>query len=1791
MADRYWVGGAGTWDTTTTTNWSAAAALSFTASCTGTALTTTGSPALVIGMTVRSSTYVSLGTITGGSGNSWTVSIGGTFASQTMSAATVGASVPTVADSVFFAQAGPYSITMTGSLACLDITVTGVNVTFTTATSPSLNVRGSMSLRNGTGFPAGIASVLFSSTATGRTITTNGVVLQNITFNGVGGGWTLGSALSTGTTVTLTAGSLATGNYNVTITGASLSITGSTTRSLSLGSSTVSISVGSLDATNKTNLTFNAGTSTINFSSSANLSGGNSSGGDNGLTFNNVTFTGGFSSVYGANTFNNLTFSGGGTLSFSDPQTVNGTFTSTGLTGPTKCRISSNETGMQFRLILNGPVSVADTTFQDTIIAGTAGSVSGTRVGTLGGCSGVISSPARTVYWVTAAGGSWATGNNFSGTIGGTANAIFFPLPQDTAVIVNTGLNASASIILNAAFIGTIDMSARTLAMTIAATSSPQNIYGSIINGSGTSYSGTQGLLLNGGGVQSITSAGKSFTMPITINSFGGTVQLNDALTITNVVTGLVLTNGTFDTRGFAVTVDILTSNNTNVRAMYLRSSTVTIAGASSTPLTFNPLNFTFDAGTSTITSSRSFNATFAFGGLTYNNVILQGNPATVAITGANTFNNLTLRCISSFNVFVRSTFTFNATTTVNGTFTASNTGSHRENRTTVNSATEHTRISINAASASFFAADFRDIQLGGAAAGTGGTSIGNNGNNLGITFSAAKTVYWNLAGTVSWHRGWATSSGGSPSSINLPLAQDTIIFNEAGAANTIQVGADVFVGTFNASARTTTTFSFSFSTQGISIYENFLPSSRITSAPTISFVGNANQTITSAGSTCISNINIRKPSGTVQLADAFVTSGVINISGGNTVSSIFDAVSYNVTAGSYNFPTAGTIRMGSGTWATTTSSNITVWNSGGSGLVVECGTSTILISYIVNSQSVDFISGGQSFNKLILGGTATLTSNNINFNDSGGSATPTFAEISSTKTRAHTIRFFSTRTYGIGKWSVTGTLGNVVTVRASTNASAFTLNIMGPATSGIDYLSVQDCTVDTTSPGEFYVGANSTNVSGNTRVIFTAPPAPRTLYWVGGAGNWSSTTKWSTSSGGPSGAAIPTSLDAVNFDSLSNATAYTATIDAGVTLARCASLTVAGPVTGNVTIAGTVGLASQGNISFAATGITRTWTGTLYLGGNTSGLTINSNGFFAGNNSCFLYGIGSSWSMSSALTVSIFSFEAAATFSTNNFAFSPTQFNFPTTGFSRGSPKTFNAGSSTISISVGGTFFDPGIATTFNAGTSTINGTQGSSISATNASSITLNNLNFTYTTTTNRTISGNYTFANLSISPTSATGVINATISNPITVTNTFTLNGASEIRRIFLRGPSNAPVALTVGTLSASNADFADITIAGTAAGTSVAGGGDGGNNTGIVFPAPKTVYWNLTGSQSWTATGWALTSGGTPAAANFPLLQDTAVFDDAGAATTVSTSASVPNVSNINASGRTLAMTLGLTTGSTAINFYGDLLVGTGVTLSSVTGVPTFVKRGTQSITSNGQTFQTGLTVSNVIGTLQLNDSLTATGPITLTSGTFTAGIYNVTSTTFVSNNSNTRTLNMGSGTWTLSSTGLIWNITTSTGLTLNKQTSNIVFANTTTSARSFAGGGLIYPKITIGGLTGTSTFTFTDSNNTFDEIASTKTVAHTISFGSTFQRFANWTVAGTSGNVVTVNGTSGFNPGRLIYTGSTNVDVNWLLPISIRAFNYSNTWYVGQNSVIAGTNQGLIFSSAPVNFGRFFLMFG
>jgi hypothetical protein len=198
------------------------------------------------------------------------------------------------------------------------------------------------------------------------------------------------------------------------------------------------------------------------------------------------------------------------------------------------------------------------------------------------------------------------------------------------------------------------------------------------------------------------------------------------------------------------------------------------------------------------------------------------------------------------------------------------------------------------------------------------------------------------------------------------------------------------------------------------------------------------------------------------------------------------------------------------------------------------------------------------------------------------------------------------------------------------------------------------------------------------------------------------------------------------------------------------------------------------------------------------------------------------------------------------------------------------------------------------------------------------------------------------------------------------------------------------LTVGTLSADDCDFRDITIAGTAAGGSPTRAGDCGGNSGVTFPAPKTVYWNLTGNQNWSATAWATTSGGTPALDNFPLAQDTAVFDDTGAAVYVGMQ--TLNVGSVDMSARTSAMTMGFGTPTV----YGNWTWGTGVT-SSNNANTTFSGRGTSTITSNGVPFTGGITINCVAGTVQLADALeiASTRALTLTSGTFDAVSYNVT----------------------------------------------------------------------------------------------------------------------------------------------------------------------------------------------------
>ena len=175
--------------------------------------------------------------------------------------------------------------------------------------------------------------------------------------------------------------------------------------------------------------------------------------------------------------------------------------------------------------------------------------------------------------------------------------------------------------------------------------------------------------------------------------------------------------------------------------------------------------------------------------------------------------------------------------------------------------------------------------------------------------------------------------------------------------------------------------------------------------------------------------------------------------------------------------------------------------------------------------------------------------------------------------------------------------------------------------------------------------------------------------------------------------------------------------------------------------------------------------------------------------------------------------------------------------------------------------------------------------------------------------------------------------------------------------------------------------------------------------------------------------------------------------------------------------------------------------------------------------------------------------------------------------------------MGSGTWTLADDGAVWNVATTTGLTLNANTSTIVLSNTSSNARTFAGGSLTYNNLTIGGSTGTSTLTITGTN-TFATLASTKTVAHTITFPNVTTTVSDWTISGSAGAVVTLQRTGASGTWTINKTGGGEILATYLT-VSNSTATPSNTWYA-DISTDGGGNTGWLFNSRGTS--QMFMLF-
>jgi hypothetical protein len=532
---------------------------------------------------------------------------------------------------------------------------------------------------------------------------------------------------------------------------------------------------------------------------------------------------------------------------------------------------------------------------------------------------------------------------------------------------------------------------------------------------------------------------------------------------------------------------------------------------------------------------------------------------------------------------------------------------------------------------------------------------------------------------------------------------------------------------------------------------------------------------------------------------------------------------------------------------------------------------------------------------------------------------------------------------------------------------------------------------------------------------------------WVGGVVPGASDNVQLTSSSGNvtiNVAAACRSLDCTGYTgTLTHASAIVLSIgDSTAGLSNIALKLVAG-------MTYTLGSATTSTISFVSTSATQQ---TVDYGGKTgAAATFN--------------GAGGSWQLTSAINFTQTSGSlniltlTAGSLDTNGQSITCAR--ILVTG---SSTRSLSLGASVINIKSngGGNVWDATTTTglTFNAGTSSITAAETNTTFV--GGGLTYYNLTISHSSGGSFSITGDNTFNNLS--SINSGNNTRLSLGGNQTVNGTFSATGASSTAIGFIystvRGAQRTLTVATLGTVN--NIVLQDVVAAG-AAGTwnlTAQTVGDGGGNSGITFPTGITHYLVTTATSNWNvAANWKTTSGGATTTAHLPLPQDTVVFD----------------ANSFNATGRTFTInaqvtptldfrnvtnspTLAFTITAGILYLRGSLYLPSTVTVSGTTSI-TFCGRSTDVLMTNGVTITNSIALETPGGSVTLQDALTASSNLVVTYGTFNANNFNVTIPGLISSNANTRTITMGTGTWTLTgSATTIWDIgTTTTGLTFNR----------------------------------------------------------------------------------------------------------------------------------------------------------
>lgn len=1576
----------------------------------------------------------------------------------------------------------------------------------------------------------GVVGTKWSATPGGPGGASIPTAADNAIFDGASGAVTV--TISAGNTGCLT---LDASTFTGTVAGAAaINITGG----LYLGNAitrtyTGAITFNSTTGTQTITMTDNTLASAITF----NGVGGTWQLADNLTTTGAVTLTNGTIDANNQN-FTMLTFSssnanartitmGTGTWTLTgNNATIWTTATSTNLTLNRGNAVVSNYAGaVGTRTITGGTTEAVSVDFNITGGTDSVALNSGARTMNFTGFSGTLTNVARTLY------GGWTLSAGMTLTAG--VNATTFAATTGPYTLTSNGKTTDFPLTFNgvggswqlgdAAIVG----ATRTVTLTNGTfNANNQNFTMGIFS---SSNANTRTITM-GSGTWTLTNTGAvtiwdtTTITNLTINANTALIDLTGVTASTRTINGgtaqiasIRVSAGTGGITTTNVNCNDLTfaagysgawgSANITIRGSLSLSAGMTVTAGATT------LTFTATTGPKTITSNgktidRAITFNGAGGSWQLVDALLMGSTRTLTLT-AGTFDangqNVTVGLFSSSNANVR-TITMGAgtwtltgnNTTIWTTSTSTNLTLNRGNPLVSNYAGAVGTRTLTGGSTEAVAVDL-DMSFGaGSVALSGGWRDVDFTGFSGTLTNTTRTIYGSLtivAAMTETAGANATTFAATSGTHTITTNSETLDFplTFSGVGGTWQLGDNLTMG----STRTLTLTSGTFNANNFNVSVGLFASSGAV-ARTLT-MGSGTWTLTGNNTTIwttATSTNLTLNRGNAVVANYAGAVGTRTITGGSTEAV---SVDFNITGGTDIIALNTGARTVNFTGFAGTMSNLTRTLYGGvtfsAGMTLTAGAlvttftaTTGPYTITTNAKTLDFpvtftgVGGSWQFgDNVTVGSTRTVTLTNGTLNANGFNFS--MGRFSSSNANARTI------TMGAGTWTLTGNNATIWTTSTSTN---LTLNRGNPIVSNYA-LAVGTRTIigsanEARSP-DF-------NITAGTDILdITA--GTRHLNFTGFAGS-------------------------LNLD--------TRTIYGSLTLAAGMTLTAGANVT---TFAGTTGpytITSNGKtidfpITFNGTG--GTWQlGDSMLVGSTRTVTLTSGTFNANGVNMTMGFFSSTGAVARTITMGA----GTWTLTGNNGTIWTTAVSTNLT-LNRGNPIICNyalgVGTRTITGS------------TTSAASPDISVTAGTDIVALSGGVRHLDMTGFAGTfSNLTRSIYGSLTLsvgmslsAGANITTFAATSGTSTITSNGKTMDFPLTFNGVGGTWQLVdaLTSGSTRTMTLTNGTFDANNQNVSTGLFSSSNANTRTITMGSGTwtlSGVGTIWDTSTSTSLTVNANTS-TINATDATAGARVMTANSVVLNHLDVSAGSGAMTLTNM-----NVNDLDWTGYSGAWSDG------ALTVRGNLTLSATMTSASGSGILTFAATtGPKTIDMNGVQFNRPVTFNGVGGSWQLLDDLNMDGvteqTLTLTNGSIDANGFDVTAGQVVSSNSNIRSLTMGSGIWTLTGTGTIWDFATTTNLTLAGGTSSLVANDASGLARVLTGNSASINHLAVTAGTGTVTLTdmnvndldWTGFNGTWNDGALTVRGSATLDVGMSVSSGASTlTFAATSGpETINMNG--------------------------------------------------------------------